>query len=477
VISVAAVGDQGQSTAAPERSLGLAGSIIKARYRVLAVSSVSRDVVVYTAEELRYGRPIALEVLRDEVAGDAEFVAAVRDLACTLAMSAHVYRGLPRVYECGATDTGQLFIALERTEGATLRKVLDARGALDPSTALRIASQVGEALESLHHNRIIHGQLGPDSVLVATDNDGMEHVTLVGVELTAAQRTAIGLRLRDASPPAYLAPEQVEGGETTDATDQYALGMLLRELLTGDGSRETTGARTATPALPPAIERIITTALDARPEHRYPDISVMVNDMWGAQTVLAELEPRPRLESRPRSVKLPANARRRRPRPRRPHFTLRIAAAVAIGGVIAVIVWVALSDRMVSRFRARVTAPPVTAVPVDRGTTPLFHPLPTDPPHVPSSASPAREETSTLPEPHAVKDASSVEVLAHPAAAPRPAPLVERQEPVAAPVVGDSPRRPVESRAPAERPAKMDEPARDARDGSAIIDWVLKSRR
>ena len=447
------------AAAAPERSLSLAGSIIKARYRVNAVFSVSRDVVVYTAEELRYGRPIALKVLRDEVAGDAEFVAAVRDQASTLAMSVHIHRGLPRVYECGTMDTGELFIALERTKGATLREVLDVRGALDPSTALRIASQVGEVLETLHHSRIVHGQLGPDSVLVVRDNDGIEHVTLVGVEVTAAYRTTTGLRRRDASPPAYLAPEQVERGETTDATDQYALGMLLRELLTAGRSRETTGAPTATPPLPPEIERIITTALDARPEHRYPDISVMVNDMWAAQTVLAEPAPRPP------SANVRANTHRRR-RPRRSHVTRRIAAAVATAGIIAVVVWFALSGGIVSRFRAPVTAPAVTAVPVGRDATPLpVHPLPTD------------EERSMVPASHAVEDASTVEGLAHPAAAPRPAPVVERQERVTAPVVGDRPRPPVESRAPAERPATMDQPGTDARDGSAIIDWLLKNRR
>jgi serine/threonine protein kinase len=469
VISGAAVGSAGSSAAAPERSLGLAGSIIKARYRVNAVSSVSRDVVVYTAEEIRFGRPIALEVLRDELAADAEFVAAVREQASTLAMSPHAHRGLARVYECDATDTGELFIALERTEGATLREVLDARGALDPSTALRIASQVGEALETLHHDRIIHGRLGPDSVRIATDDHGMEHVTLVGVELTAAYRTTIGLRLRDASPPAYLAPEQIERGETTDATDQYALGMLLRELLTADGPRETTGAPTATRPVLPAIERIITTALDPRPEHRYPDISVMVNDMWGAQTVLAA-------DSRPRSVTPPAKTHRR-PRPRRPRFTLPMAAAVATAGIILVVVWIAFSDRIVPRFRARVTAPAVTPVPVNLGATPPpVQPLPTEPLRVPSPASTAHEEPSALPASPAVKDGSPVEGLAPPVAKPRPAPAVVRQERVAAPVVAGPPR-PAESRAPADRPARMERPDTDVGDGSAAIDWLLKNRR
>ena len=446
--------------------MDLAGSVVKGRYRVNAVSSVSRDVAVYTAEDIRYRRPLALKVLRDEFAGDAEFVAAVREQACTLARFSHAHRGVARVYECDAMDNGDLFVALERTKGATLREVLDARGAFDLYTALRIASRVGEALEALHHSRIIHGQLRPDSVLIVPDAYGREQVTLVGVELTAAYRTPIGLRLREASSLSYRAPEQIERGETTEAADVYALGMLLRELLTAGRARETTGAQVA---LPPAIERIITTALDARPEHRYPDISVMVNDMWGAQAMLAGSEPG-------RSVK-PRSPVEVRPRPRRSHI-LRIAAAVVTGGVVAVAVWIASSDRIVSRFRARVTTPAATAVPVEQSTTPPpVHPLPTEPPDAPSSSSAAPVETSMRVESHAVKDVSPVEEPAPPVAKPQPAPVVVRQERVTAPVIGGRPRSPVESRAPAERPARMEQPVKDAGDGSAIIDWLLENRR
>jgi serine/threonine-protein kinase len=383
---------------------------------------VSRDVVVYTAEDIWYRRPIELKVLRDEFAGDAEFVAALRDQAGILAMFAHAHRGVVRVYECDVMDNGELFVALERTKGATLREVLDARGALDLSTALRISSRVGRALEALHHSRIIHGQLGPDSVLMVPDAYGTEHVTLVGVELTAAYRTPIGLRLREASHQSYSAPEQIERGETTEAADVYALGRLLRELLTTERAGEATGAQEA---LPPAIERIITTAVDAQPEHRYPDISLMVNDMQGAQAMLAASE------SRGRSVK-PRSAVGPRPRPRSSRFTLRIAAAVAAGSVIAVAVWLASSDRVVSRFPARVTAPAATAVPVERSTTPPpVHPIPNEPPRVPSSVSASPEETSTRPE-----------GLAPPVAKPG-----------------------------------RDQPVKDAGDGSAIIDWLLENRR
>jgi serine/threonine-protein kinase len=357
------VGAARPSEASPEFSLGLAGSVVQSRYRVNAVSSVHRDVVIYSAEDIRHGRSIALKVLRDDVARDSKFADAVRSQANALAEAGHVLRGVQRVHECGVTDTGQLFVALEWVEGATLRDVLDAGGALDVPTALRIAVRVGEALEALHHNRLVHGQLGPESVIMVTDG---ERIRLVGTELTAAYRTPLGLRLRDEFSLAYRAPEQSEPGDTTAASDVYALGMLLQQLLTASRAGQTKSPHGASPPLSPAIQRIIATALEARPVHRYPDISVMINDIWGATAVLAEPE------SRPRSIKARGNPRRR-VRRRRPRFTLRITAAVATAGVVAAFVWVAGFDgldRIVARFQSRVTPPAVTAVPVERELAP-----------------------------------------------------------------------------------------------------------
>jgi hypothetical protein len=102
--------------------------------------------------------------------------------------------------------------------------------------------------------------------------------------------------------------------------------------------------------LSPPIQRIITTALEARPVHRYPDVSVMLNDIWGAMAVLTEPE------SRPRSVKARGNPRRR-VRQRQPVFTLRMTAGVVTAGIVAAGVWVAGFDRIVSQFQSRVTPP------------------------------------------------------------------------------------------------------------------------
>jgi serine/threonine protein kinase len=464
-----------QSVAEPEFSLGLAGSVIQSRYRANAVSSVNRDVVVYSAEDVRNGRSIALKVLRDEFARDAEFVAAVRNQAGALAASAHVLRGVQRVYEFGVTETGQLFVALEWVEGATIREVLDAGGPLDVSTALRIAIRVGEALEALHSIRLLHGQLGPDSVLMVTDG---ERIRLVGGELTAAYRTPVGLRLRDMFSAAYRAPEQIERGETAPAADVYALGMLLRHLLTARKAGQPAGAPDATPPLSPMIQRIITTAVGARPEHRYPDITMMVNDIWGATAIFSEPE------SRPRSVKIRGDARRRM---RRRPSGLRITAGVVVAGVMAAVVWVAGFDRIVSRFHGQVTPPPVTAVPVQRGLVP--------PSEAPSSGSASSEkvwtppeQVWTPPESRAATDKPTVEPRAPAVAKPVPAPASGRPPSVAPSALGSRPRPAVESKAPAapsgpverraatERPATVERGEREAGDGSAVIDWLLDRR-
>jgi Protein kinase domain len=488
----------------PEFSLSLVGTVIKSRYRVNAVSSVSREAVVYGAEDVHHSRSIALKVLRDEFARDLEFVAAVRERARALASSAHVLRGVQRVYECGVTETGQLFVALEWVEGATLREVLDAGGALAAPTALRVAIRVGEALEALHHNRLVHGQLGPDSVIMVTDG---ERIRLSGAELAAAYRTPIGLRLRDTFSRSYRAPEQIESGEATEATDVYALGMLLRQLLTAGKTDQAAGAVAATPPLSPSIQRIIATALDPRPAHRYPDISVMVNDIWGATAVFTEPP------SRPRAAKARGNPRRR-VRRRRGLFALRMAAAVVATGITVGIVWVAGIDQIIAQLYSRVTPAAVTAVPVERGLLP--------PSSVVSPASATREPTSTPPESSAVDDRPTAEPLA-PAAVREspivPAPIDGRPRTIAEPGAQAAPRAPVasqtsleprtpfesrtsleprtraesrpssesraaiESSAPIERRASREQPPRpersdaDATDGSAAIDWLLKDRR
>ena len=348
------VGAARPSASVPE--FGLAGSVIKSRYRVNAVSSVDRDVVVFSGEDTRRARPIALKVLRGEFARDAEFVAAVRAQSRALARSAHVLRGVQRVYESGDTQTGQLFVALEWVEGAT-SDMLDTGGALAVPTALRVAIRVGEALEALHHSGLVHGRLGPDSVVMVKDG---ERIRLSEPSLAAAYRTPLGRRVHDPFPPSSPAPEQAEGGEATEATDVYALGMLLRQLLTaGKGDQYSRCRRRAAVPVTDHSADHRDGALEPRPERRYRDISVMVNDIWGAAAVVTERASR----HRPRKA---LGNPRRRARRRRGRFALQMAAVVAAAGVAAAMAWVAGLDRVATQLYSHITKPAVTTLQVEQ---------------------------------------------------------------------------------------------------------------
>jgi eukaryotic-like serine/threonine-protein kinase len=521
-----------------EHSMGLAASIVDGRYRLGAVMAVTRDVVVYAADDTTAGRQVALEILRDEVAADADFVAAVSEQARKLASPACAHRTVARVYDCGVTDAGVLFVALERTVGRTLREILETRGPLDPYNALRIAIQIGEALEVLHHRGIIHGELRPESVVLVRGEGATDQAKLVGVELMAAHRTAIGARRRDPTLLSYLAPEQIERAETTEAADVHALGRLLRDLLTAEPSRESRTSRPLAAAVPATIENIIASALHERPDQRYSDVTLMLNDMWGAQIEFEDWK------SRPRPVQRPALPQIQWPRMGRRELGI---AAIGAGGIaLAALVWVTTSHGLVSKLRFRAPLPAFTTAPVEReATLPSGATLtpaetrPSSPPPAPAAPTadaprpPAPPAAATLkpaetprpavpPSPAAtLKPAETLRPAAppspaatlkpaetlRPAAPPPPAvtrtpvpspapaerrgvpdavptapPSAKRIEPAptetaAAPATGATRRSPAETPPPAPRPAPREDTGRDGADGTAIIDWLMKGRR
>src|SRR5262249_31029145 len=411
--------------------------------------------------------------------------------------------------------------------GRALREILDERGALDPCTALRIASQIGEALEMLHHNGIIHGELGLESVLIVKDDDGTENPRLVGAELTAAHRTTIGLRLRDAVSLANLAPEQVELGQTTEATDVYALGRLLREMLTAKGMRDADGIRRQPTTIPLTINRIITTALDVRASERYPDISVMVNEIWGAHTELSE----PKTRGRGVSPVPSSNERVRR----LARSILGVGPAVVAAAIVVVVIaWAAMSDRISSHFRSAVPAPVQMSLPGDAGaaspavnvskpTPTLVPPAEVDQPNAPVTLPAVIETPSSASRP----PVAGAPIAPEPARPPQPSltsprapstprtqttPLVRTERNIAAdsrppvdrPTTSDQrtpattsrqesnvdsrgptaverrsaqpeqrPSVPTEQRGPAPVDQRSDPPV-EGGDGSAIIDWLFK---
>jgi serine/threonine-protein kinase len=509
--------EQSAHVPGPDNALGPAPLIVRDRYRALAVTATSREAIVYAATDLVTGAPVTLEVLRPEMAADDEFMSAVREQVHRLAKPECEHAALVKIHEWGATDAGQMFIVLEPVAGASLRDTLEEQGAFDLQRALRLGMQIGEALETLHRCGIVHGELRPESVVLVQDEAGAESVKLIGVELTSARRTGSGVRLRDRSVVPYLAPEQLQHGETSEAADVHALGLLIQELLTAQRPRAN-GPQRPAGDFPAATGRILSKALATAPGRRYANVSLMVNDMWTADAAAQRTLPGT-------SAATPASVERRAGAGRRARsdvgMVAGLAAALLMLGVTA---WVVHSDLLGGRLgaagpepakaaspsaAASQPAPPTASTPAASATAPSLPP----PPPVGAAVAPVPPPLKIVtPPPSIVAPVPSVvtpppSVVTPP---PPPAPVVTVSPPappsratapppaLPPPVLKPAPR-PVQDSAPASPPAGVaaqprqprrvepqdassraagDEPrVPESGDGSAIIDWLLKDGR
>ena len=192
--------------------------------------------------------------------------------------------------EFGEAETGQAFAAMDLVHGRRLSAILS-EGPLEAQTALRIAIDLGGAVETLHNMGLVHGALRPSNVMIASDG----HVTLMDVELIGVRAAqAVHGILIDEPPPEYLSPEQIRQVPVTDTTDIYAFAVILYEMLCGGPpfqgeTREAvlTKHLTETPApmrqrrrtAPASLEAIVALALSKVPEPR-PPIQTILNRLW-----------------------------------------------------------------------------------------------------------------------------------------------------------------------------------------------------
>ena len=146
---------------------------------------------------------------------------------------------------------------------------------MDPEQALRITQQVAEALEYAHHRGLIHGSLGLDNILI-TDS-GQLTVLGVGVEQLRHLLEPQG----PANVSTLASPEVVAGEEADARADVFAVGALLYVLLTGKmpAAGKPVALSQDLPAVPPAVDAVLTKALAADPADRYPDLFEMSRDL------------------------------------------------------------------------------------------------------------------------------------------------------------------------------------------------------
>jgi serine/threonine protein kinase len=213
----------------------LTGKVIAGRYRIVRRLGVGAMGTVYLAEHVIMGRHDAIKVLRGDVARDAEAVA--RFMRGARIVSGIRHPNVCTVYDCGHTEDGSPFLAMEFVEGETLKDLLEREVTLSVGRAVKIASDIADALEAAHDAGVIHRDLKPGNVMITPSRRGSDGVKVVDFDIAKETATIDGAELTRVGfvvgTPEYMSPEQLTHDVLDARSDIYSLAIVLFRMLTG----------------------------------------------------------------------------------------------------------------------------------------------------------------------------------------------------------------------------------------------------
>jgi serine/threonine-protein kinase len=310
-------------------------SALAPRYLVQRELGAGGMAVVYLAEDPRHGRPVAVKVMRSELAaalGPERFLREIR-IAAGLR-----HPHIVPLYDSGEAD-GLLYYVMPCIEGESLRDRLRRERQLPVDEALGIAREVADALAHAHAHELIHRDIKPENILLEAGHALVADFGIaraVGSAATKDLTTATGLAI---GTPAYMSPEQALGDAVVDArSDVYALGCVLYEMLVGEPpytgptpqaimarrlSEPVRSLRTVRETVPEQLERAVTRALARVPADRFPSAIAFRDALVGVPAAPAV------------SDAAEAQAGRRITRSRAVLTTAAIAAVTLVGVAIA----------------------------------------------------------------------------------------------------------------------------------------------
>ena len=196
-------------------------------YKVEAVLGIGGMSVVFQARDLILGRPLAIKVLNDTYRDAPERIAGFENECSLMAKVCH--ENVVSVYSAGWAR-GQFYIAMELVEGRNLELIVAEEGRIAPLQAIEIIRQVVLGLQAAHGAGILHRDVKPGNVLIAADG----HAKVLDFGLSLEEKDGKDDDEIIWATPYYVPPETLRREEETVRTDIYALGMTLRNLLTGE---------------------------------------------------------------------------------------------------------------------------------------------------------------------------------------------------------------------------------------------------
>jgi serine/threonine-protein kinase len=253
---------------------------------------------VFQSRHPQFDRPVAIKILPPTVDQDPNFRARFEREGRTIAGLNHP--NIIRIYDIDESD-GLFYMVMDLLPAGTLESRIRA-GGLDRTWGVDVIAKVAEALEYAHVRGVIHRDIKPSNILLDADDQPVLAdfgIARLALSESDANLTAAGTVM---GTPAYMAPEQLTGGQPDARSDIYSLGVVLYQLLTGrapftgDTMAVVTAHLTKPPPpprdlvqdLPPALDAVVLQALAKQPEHRFKSAGVFAQALRSAA---ADLEP------------------------------------------------------------------------------------------------------------------------------------------------------------------------------------------
>jgi tRNA A-37 threonylcarbamoyl transferase component Bud32 len=268
------------------------GELIGGRYEIEELVGTGGMSSVYRARDSVLERRVALKILHEHFSADPEYVERFRREARAIARLNHP--NIVTVIDRGEFGKRQ-FIVFEDIPGENLKEVVEREGKLPVAQALALTHQIARGLAFAHQHHVVHRDVKPQNVLL--DESGTAKVTDFGIARSfdpGEELTQTGTPLGTSD---YIAPEQASGQPVDARSDQYSLGVLLYELLTGEVPYPADSfmavamrhlrdpvpsVRDRRPDVPDRVDEIVARAMAKRPEDRFPSTGAMMGAIEAA---------------------------------------------------------------------------------------------------------------------------------------------------------------------------------------------------
>ena len=349
------------------------GQVFDKRYKLERVIGVGGMAVVFLAYDTLMKRPVAVKMLKDNVAADEQSVKRFINESKAVAMLSHP--NIVNIYDVSVKDNIK-YIVMEYIEGITLKNYMTRRGPLSFREVLSYTEQILRALEHAHAKNIVHRDIKPQNIMLL--KNGQIKVTDFGIAKLPDAET-LTMTDKAIGTVYYISPEQASGKPIDQRSDLYSLGVVMYEMATGrlpfyadspisvalmQVNDTPPAPRSVDSGIPRGLEQIILSAMEKNPSLRFENAGQMLRQL---QRLRADpnivFKPSRKLQQARRAEEKAAAARRRKENHKPSQSMLPIILGVSTALMLVMIVagWYVLDNLLFTEDTGQVSVkvPPV----------------------------------------------------------------------------------------------------------------------